>query len=76
LRNTEQSLQSIDKFEGQTIKIPKFRLDSITTTSLQVTMYVDYYDRNNNLLIDKARQIEYWFDKKDIIEVLVKSKQR
>lgn len=73
---SQQSIQSIDKLEGQTIKIPKFKLDSITTTAFQVTMYVEYYDHNNNLLIDKTRQIEYWFDKKDIIEVLVKSKQR
>jgi len=73
---SQQSLQSIDKLDGQTIKIPKFKLDSITATSFQVTMYVEYYDINNNLLIDKSRQIEYWFDKKDIIEVLVKSKQR
>ena len=73
---SQQSLQSIDKFEERTIKIPKFRLDSITTTSFQVTMYVDYYGYNNNLLTDKARQIKYWFDKKDITEILVKSKQR
>jgi hypothetical protein len=73
---SQQSLQSIDKFEGQSINISKFRLDSITTTSFQVTMYVEYYDPNNNLLIANAQQIEYWFDKKDIIEVLVKSKQR
>jgi hypothetical protein len=73
---SQQSLQSIDKIDGQTIKIPKFKLDRITTTSFQVTMYVEYYDNNNNLLVEKARQIEYWFDKKDIIEVLVKSKQR
>jgi len=72
---SQQSLQSIDKFDGQTIKISKFKLDSITTTSFQVTMYVEYYDHNNNMIVDKARQIEYWFDKKDIIEVLVKSKQ-
>ena len=73
---SQQSLQSIDKFEGQTMKIPKFKLDSISKTSFQVTMYVEYYDHKNNLLVDKARQIEYWFDKKDITEVLVKSKQR
>jgi hypothetical protein len=73
---SQQSLQSIGKHEGQTIKIPKFKLDNITATSFQVTMYVEYCDTNNNLLIDKSRQIEYWFDKKDIIEVLVKSKQR
>ncbi len=73
---SQQNLQSIDKFEGQTIKIPKFKLDSISMTSFQVRIYVEYYDDNNNLLVEKAQQVEYWFDKKDIIEVLVKSKQR
>jgi len=38
-------------------------------------MYVDFYDTNHNLIADKSRQVRYWFDKKDIAEVLVKSKQ-
>jgi hypothetical protein len=38
-------------------------------------MYVDLYDSNNKLLDDKSRQVNYQFDKKDITEVLVKSKQ-
>jgi hypothetical protein len=71
----QQRLQSIDKLDGQTIKISKFKLDSITATSFQVTMYVDFYGSDNKLLDDKSQQIEYWFDKKDITEVLVKSKQ-
>lgn len=73
---SEQYLQSIDKIDGQTIRIPKLKLDSITATSFQVTMFVNYYDANNKFLIDKSRQVDYWFDKKNIIEVLVKSKQR
>jgi hypothetical protein len=73
---SQQSLQSIDKFDGLTMRISKFKLDSITSISFQVTMYVDFYDTDNKLLQDKSRQIEYWFDKKDITEVLVKSKQR
>lgn len=72
---SQQCLQSIDKMDGQTIRISKFRLDSITTNSFQVTMYVDFYDTNNKLLVDKSQQVSYWFDKKDVIEVLVKSKQ-
>lgn len=72
---SQQNLQSIDKVDEQIIKISKLKLDSITTTSFQVTMYIDYYDINNNLLDDKSKQVECWFNKKDIIEVLVKSKQ-
>jgi hypothetical protein len=72
---SQQCLQSIDKIDGQTTRVSKFRLDSITTNSFQVTMYLDFYDSNNRLFDDKSRQVKYWFDKKDIIEVLVKSKQ-
>jgi hypothetical protein len=72
---SQQSLQSVDNPEG-TINIQKLRLDNITANAFQVTMYVEYYENNNHLLIDKATQIVYWFDKKDITEVLVKSKQR
>ena len=72
---SQQSLQSVDNPDG-IINIQKLRLDSITANAFKVTMYVEYYDHNNHLLIDKGTQIVYWFDKKDIIEVLVKSKQR
>ena len=72
---SQQYLQSIDKIDEQTTRITKFRLDSITANSFEVTMYVDLYDPNNKLLDDKSRQIKYWFNKKDIAEVLVKSKQ-
>jgi len=64
-----QSLQSVDKYEGQTIKISQCRLDSITTKSFLVTMYVDYY-ANDKLLKHKSRLIKYWFNKKDIVRVL------
>lgn len=73
---SQQRLESIDGPDGQTIKISKFRLDSITSVSFQVTMYVEYYDVNSKLLKNKSGQVKYWFDKKDIAEVLVKSKQR
>ena len=73
---SQQSLQTIDKINGLTMRISKFKLDSITSTSFQVKMYIDFYDTDNKLLVDKSQQIEYWFDKKDITEVLVKSKQR
>ncbi len=58
------------------MRVSKFKLDSITSTAFQVMMYVDFYDSDNKILKDKSRQIQYWFDKKDITEVLVKSKQR
>ncbi len=72
---SQQYLQSFDEVNDQTIRISQFKLDSVKPTSFLVTMYVDFYDENNTLLSDKARQIKYQFDKKNIVEVLVKSKQ-
>ena len=71
----QQSLQSVDKIDGQIIKISKFKLDGITASTFQATMFVDFYNTDNKLLDGKSRQIIYWFDKNNIIEVLVKSKQ-
>lgn len=73
---SQQGLQSVDKIDGLTIIISKFKLDSITSTTFHVTMFVDFYDSHKKILADKSGQIDYGFDKKDITEVLVKSKQR
>lgn len=72
---SEQSLQSIDEIDGLKMKISKFRLDSITPTSFKVKMYVDFYDGGNKIQLDKFREFEYWFSRKEIAEVLVKSTQ-
>lgn len=72
---SQQSLQSVYRIDGQTIKISKFKLDSITATKFMVTMFVDFYNADSKLIDGKSQQIQYWFDKKDVIEVLVKSKQ-
>jgi hypothetical protein len=69
-----QGLQSIDKIDGLTMRISKFKLDSIASTTFHVTMYIDFWDSDNKMHVDKSRQLEYWFEKKDITEVLVKSK--
>lgn len=71
---SEQSLKSIETIDGLTFVITKLKLNRITSSSFQVTMYVDNYDSDKRLLPEKSRQIEYWFDKKDITEILVKSK--
>jgi hypothetical protein len=70
----EQNLQSIERVDELIIKIAKLRLDSLTAHSFQVTMYIDFFDVNFKLLADKSRQIVYWFDKKNIVEVLVETK--
>ena len=70
-----QYLQSIDKINDQEIRISQSRLDNVTHDSFLVTMFVKLYDVNNNLLTATPREIKYQFSKKDIVEVLVKSKQ-
>lgn len=71
---SEQDLRSVDLLDEMKMRISKFNLNNITSTSYQVTIYIDFYNAENKLLMDKSRQIQYWFDKKDIIEVLLKSK--
>jgi hypothetical protein len=70
---SKQKLESIETIDEMSVRLSKFRLDSITSTALLVTIYIEYYDRNGNEIVDKSQEIKYWFDKKDIIEVLVKS---
>jgi hypothetical protein len=72
---SQQFLQSVGKVNNQTIRISKFKLDSVKPTSFVVTMYVDFFDGNNNLLNNESRRLQYQFDKRIIVEVLVKSKQ-
>jgi hypothetical protein len=70
---SQQSLESIDKIDNHTITIPKFRLDGITNKSFIVTMYVDFYDANHKVIDTTSRLMKYSFNKKDIVELLVKA---
>jgi hypothetical protein len=72
---SRQYLQSIEKINGETVRISKLRIDSISQTSFIVTMFIDFYDSQNKLLLNKSNQQKYSFEKHLITEVLVKSKQ-
>jgi hypothetical protein len=72
---SQQYLQSVDKVNNQTIRISQFKLQGVTPTSFLVTMDVEFYDANNKRLRDRFKRLKYEFDKKDIVEVLVKSRQ-
>jgi hypothetical protein len=72
---SQQYLEAVQKVNGIIIRISKFKLETITSSSIQVTMYIDFYDGTNNQLPDKSIQYPYWFNKNDIVEVLIKSKQ-
>jgi hypothetical protein len=70
---SEQSLQSVAKSNEKTMVISKFRLDSITANSFTVTMFIQNADFFNKRPLDLVRQIQYRFEKEDVVEVLVKS---
>jgi hypothetical protein len=72
---SKQYLKSVDTFDNQTIRISKLKLVSISKTSFQVTMFIDYYNNMNELIVRKSKQQEYWFDKEKIIELLLNAKQ-
>jgi hypothetical protein len=64
----EQYLESMDKIEGQTVKIAKSRLKKITTDSVFVTDYLEFFE-NDRLL--KSKEQENRFSKTIIAAVLV-----
>lgn len=69
-----QYLTAIDKIDGLTIRIVKSRLDSITTDSIYVTNYLEYYNDNGKPITEKAKQAVNGFPKAVIAEVLVNAK--
>ncbi len=70
---SEQGLESIEIIDNLKMSIPKFKLDSITSTAFIVTIYVEYYDNEGIKMVQKSREIKYTFEKKDIIKVLVEA---
>lgn len=68
-----QYLQSVNTGNKQTIRISKCKLEYITANAFKVLLFIDYYDEKEKLIKKKSKQQEYWFDKKNIVEVLVKS---
>ncbi len=68
---SSQFLESIDSLNQQRSRIIKFKIDRITEDSILVTCYLKFYDVNN-VLIDKIKEMKTWFEKKMIIEILVK----
>ena len=68
---SQQYLVSLDAFKGQIIRITQCTIDSVTKDSILVTNYLKFYDLRNQPLPDKSQQLEYWFGKKDIAEVLI-----
>ena len=67
---SQQFLVSCEKVDGLTIRIAKSRLDSITSKSIFVTNFVEYYE-NDKILPDRSTEAASEFSKKIIAEVLV-----
>lgn len=69
-----QYLESVDKIDGLTLRIVKFRLDSLTEDTLYLTNYLAYYDDSGKVTPKKSAQIKNSFPKNIIVEVLISAK--
>ena len=65
-----QYLESLEKTDGLTIRVVKFRLDRITTDSLSATSFLEYY-KDDGLLPERSKEIANEFPRNIIAEVLV-----
>ena len=64
----EQYLESVDKVDGQKIKIVKSRLDKITTDSVFVTNYLEFFTGDK---LEKKEEFQSKFPRTIIAAVLV-----
>ena len=71
---SQQYLESVDSFDHLKVRIVKCRIDLVTSDSILVTNYIEYY-RNGQLIYELNMQEPYWFSKKIIAGVLVYSGQ-
>jgi len=69
---SKQYLLSLDKIDNNIIKIVKCKIAGVTADSILVINYLEYYNADQSK-VKRSRQLPYWFRRKDIIEVLVKS---
>lgn len=67
-----QYLESLEKTDGRTVRVAKFRLDKITADSVFVTGYLDYYNGDKRLP-EGSKEMANKFAKTIIAEVLVSS---
>ncbi len=65
-----QYLESLEKTDGLIIRVMKSRLDKITTDSVFVTSFLEYY-RDDTLLPERSKEIANEFPRTIIAEVLV-----
>ncbi|KOS06148.1 hypothetical protein AM493_08965 [Flavobacterium akiainvivens] len=69
---SQQGMVAIDKIDNRLIRINKCKIDSIDTDYFYVTLFVDFCD-DSLKAIERNRQMQYKFGKKDVVQVLVKS---
>ena len=65
-----QYLESLEKTDGLTIKVVKCRLDKMTTDSVFVTSFLEYF-KDEKLLPHRSNEIANEFPRTIIAEVLV-----
>lgn len=72
---SEQGMIAIDKTNNRIIKITKCKIDRMDANYFYVTLFADYCD-DSGKAIEKNRQMQYKFNKKDVVKVLVKAGNR
>jgi hypothetical protein len=65
-----QYLESLEKSNGVSIRIVKSRLDKITTNSVFVTNFLEYY-KGDTILPERSKEIASEFQRTIIAQVLV-----
>lgn len=68
---SKQGMVALDKTHNRIIKITKCRIESMDADYFYVTLFVDFCD-DSLKAIEKNRQMQYKFSKKDVVNVLVK----
>jgi hypothetical protein len=71
-RFSQQRLVSVKECDDNVLSISKLVLQSVTQNSFEVIMQVDYYESNMGNNLTKSMSIVHWFNKEDIVEVLIK----
>ena len=68
---TMQYLESVELIDGMRIKVIKSKITAITSDSIQVDNYIQYYSASNALIESKSFIEPYWFKKRIINEILI-----
>ncbi|SKC89752.1 hypothetical protein [Ohtaekwangia koreensis] len=66
-----QYLESVELIDGMRIKVTKSKITAITSDSIQVDNYIQYYSASNTLIESRSSIEPYRFKKRMINEILI-----